>query len=55
MIKLDKEWYKSIGIWGGVIVFVGGGLSAIGLEQIGAPLIALGLSVGFVGIRRAQG
>lgn len=51
---MDKKWYESKAIWGGVLVFIGGGLSALGLESFGTPIMALGVGLGFVGIRIAQ-
>ncbi len=51
---MNKPWYLSLGIWGGVLFFIGGGLTAIGLDPFGQPLMALGGAMGFVGVRRAQ-
>ena len=50
---MDKKWYESTTMWGGVLVFIGGGLSAIGLDNFGNPIMALGATLGFTGIRRA--
>lgn len=50
---MQKDWYKSKTFWGAIFVFIGGGLSAIGIEQIGQPLMAIGTALGFVGIRTA--
>ena len=51
---MKKEWYKSTAMWGGVLVFIGGGLHAIGLDSFGTPIMALGGTLGFTGIRKAQ-
>jgi hypothetical protein len=50
-----KEFWKSKTLWGGLLVFLGGGLQAIGLTSYGEPLIALGVALGFVGLRFAAG
>ena len=51
---MKKDWWKSKSIWGGLLVFLGGGLSAIGLDSFGQPVMALGGALGFVGVRLAM-
>ncbi len=51
---MDKQWYQSKTIWGGVLVFLGGGLVALGIEG-GQFLITAGLGLGFVGVRAKLG
>lgn len=51
---MQKDWYKSKSVWGAVIVFIGGGLVAFGFQQIGEALIAIGTSLGFIGVRIAM-
>jgi len=50
---MKKTWFKSKAIWGGVAVFLGGGLTAIGHAELGAGLVTFGLGLGFIGIRKA--
>jgi len=49
---MKKDWYLSKGVWGGILVFIGGGLNALGLPY-GTELITFGASLGFIGIRAA--
>lgn len=51
---MEKQFWKSKTFYGAICVFIGGGLSAIGLDSLGAPLMALGLALGFVGLRSAM-
>ena len=46
--------FKSRTTWGAICVFVGGGLIALGLTEIGTALTGLGAALGFVGIRFAK-
>ena len=60
---MEKDWYKSKAIWGGLLVIFGGVITAIGqflngtidasslITQI-VPIVGTGL--GIVGIRTAQ-
>jgi hypothetical protein len=51
---MEKKWYESKSIWGGVLVFIGAGLTGIGLEQYGAPVSSFGIALGFVGLRTSM-
>lgn len=48
-----KKFYESKAFWGAVLLFIGGGLNAIGLAEISAILMTLGGALGIYGIRTA--
>ena len=51
---MNKQWYRSKAIWGGLLVFLGGGLVALGMNEWGTLLITTGTGLGFVGLRLAK-
>ena len=50
---MKKPWYQSKACWGGVLVAIGAALEALGIAY-GKELAAIGLSLGFVGLRTAK-
>ena len=56
---MEKPWYKSLSVWGPILIFVGGGMEALGvagsLEYIKQLCMVLGLPTLGVGIRKALG
>lgn len=54
---MDKSWYKSLTVWGTVLLFIGAGLEGIGvvgaLDIISKLAIILGIPMTGIGIRRA--
>lgn len=50
----EKKWYQSKAIWGAVLVFMAGGLSALGYTELGNILLTLGGGIGIVGLRLAE-
>ena len=48
-----KAWYKSKAVWGVVVMFVAGGLIAIGYPEVGNGLLAIGAAFGILGVRTA--
>lgn len=54
-----KKWYKSTAVWGSVLLFVGGGLEALGvtgaLEVVRQIAVVFGIPLTAFGIRRALG
>lgn len=53
---MEKPWYKSVTIWGWIIVFIAGGLEAVGYDAGALFELALLFGVGTAGIgyRRAM-
>lgn len=51
---MAKAFWKSKSVYAAVLVFVGGGLKASGLDALGDALIALGGALGIVGLRLAK-
>ena len=49
-----KKWYESKAVWGAVLMFVAGGLKALGYEEIGNLLMTVGASLGIYGVRVAE-
>jgi len=54
MNKMNKKWYTSMTFWGAFLLFIGGGLEALGVTGalafisviaglLGIPLVAFGL------------
>ena len=50
---MKKPWYISKACWGGVLIFIGAGLEAIGIA-FGKEIAGLGLALSVVGIRTAK-
>ena len=54
---MEKPWYKSMAVWGAVMLFVGAGLEALGFvgaaDVVAKILVVFGIPVVTVGIRRA--
>ena len=51
---MKKNWYLSKSVWGGVLVFIGGGTAALGFPELGTAIGGLGAGLGFVGLRSAM-
>ncbi len=51
---MDKKWYLSKAMWGGVILFIAGGLKAIGQDAMAELLFTAGTGLGIIGIRKAM-
>jgi len=49
--KMKKQFWKSKAVWGAIIVFIAGGLSALGYPV--EWLYALGTALGIYGVRVA--
>ena len=49
-----KALFKSKTFYGAILVFIGGGLSAIGLDPFGTLISSAGAALGFVGLRTAK-
>ena len=50
----SKPFWKSLTFFGGLLTFIGGGLSALGYNEIGTTLLGFGAGLGFVGLRQAK-
>jgi len=55
----DKVWYRSITVWGFVLIFVGAGLEAIGvtgsMDIIQQVAVVFGIPLAGIGIRKKLG
>lgn len=51
---MKKQFWKSKAMWGAIVVFIGGGLTALGYPQYTDVILAIGTGLGIIGIRAAQ-
>ena len=55
---MEKKWYKSLAVWGALLLFIGGGAEAIGISGALGILTKLagllGIPMTGIGLRRAM-